>query len=304
MTKKMKGAALDSSPYGVFGDSKTMIKHQTLMQEYHELHKDVEATRNKLESMKGRKLTLSAEVRFLRQRYKYLLKSKSPDLPQERGKELTQCQYEQNQRKKSMKVPIAYKKEADRGNLPPVFKANQKGRVYMGQEASLKHTVYSFVPNLKEKQHTGKNAALINHTAISNVNPRGRSYKGKEDTHQSPMLVIDLNQQERIYSRNGAAMRNTASIFDLNNRETAFSGKQQAMLNRAPIFDLNQISIEEEELQDNSEPVRFEELKKGMINEDELGDLKLSGCRNVGESSNRAAAKRNISCQDPVALRV
>lgn len=51
--------------------------------------------------------------------------------------------------------------------------------------------------------------------------------------------------------------------------------------------------VEEEEYQDNCETVR----------QDKLSDLKLSLCRNVGDSSNRVV-KRKISWQDPVALRV
>lgn len=76
---------------------------------------------------------------------------------------------------------------------------------------------------------------------------------------------------------------------------------QNALL--AYSFILNSYQREEEELQNNYDPVRFEELKKGLINED-LGDMKISACRNVEDSSNRAA-KRKISWQDPVvALRV
>ncbi|KAI3827554.1 hypothetical protein L1987_01631 [Smallanthus sonchifolius] len=57
MTKKMK---LDS------------FKHQTLVQDYTELQQETEAARNNLMALKQKKLTLQAEVRFLRQRHRYL----------------------------------------------------------------------------------------------------------------------------------------------------------------------------------------------------------------------------------------
>ncbi|KAH7845922.1 hypothetical protein Vadar_007541 [Vaccinium darrowii] len=64
MSKKMKGVALDSSVYGQFDVSKAKFKHRTPIQDYQELHEEVDAMKNKLETMKLRKLTLLAEVRL------------------------------------------------------------------------------------------------------------------------------------------------------------------------------------------------------------------------------------------------
>lgn len=337
----MKGVALESSPYGVHGDAKTMIKHQTLLQEYHDLHEDVEASRKKLENMKQRKATLLVEVSFLRRRYKYLLRSKAGNLPQEQGKELEQPHDVKHKGKNSRKAVVPNKKEATPRTLPPVFKQDQKRhalppvfkpdqktntlpllfkpdqkkhalpplfkpdqkkrKTYKGPEASLSIVSSSSGQNHTEKQHSGKNATHSN--PIPYPKPKGRLYKVKEGGHQSPMPSIDLNQQERIYYGNGSAMGDPSPVFNLNHKDYAFSGKQPSVQNRAPVFDLNQISREEEELQENSEPLRFEELKKDLISEDQLNDLKLSVCRNLGDGSSRVP-KRKISWQDPVALRV
>ncbi|KVI11721.1 uncharacterized protein LOC112507869 [Cynara cardunculus var. scolymus] len=53
------------------------FRHQTLVQDYLQLQKETETARTKLEAMKLKKLTLQAQVRFLRRRHKFLLKNKS-----------------------------------------------------------------------------------------------------------------------------------------------------------------------------------------------------------------------------------
>lgn len=60
------------------------------------------------------------------------------------------------------------------------------------------------------------------------------------------------------------------------------------------------------ELQNNCEPLRMEEPKSFLIrggSDEQLNDVKLSICRNVGNGPNRAG-KRKISWQDQVALKV
>ncbi|CAN8273400.1 unnamed protein product [Cochlearia groenlandica] len=53
-------------------DPKISFKHQSLLQDYHELLKETEYKMKKLEMMKQKRFTLMAEVRFLRRRYKDL----------------------------------------------------------------------------------------------------------------------------------------------------------------------------------------------------------------------------------------
>lgn len=274
--------------YGSYGDAKAMSKLQNLRQDYQELQKEVDSSRNKLENMKQRKGTLRAEVRFLRRRYRQLMESKS--MTQERGKELVQQHNVEDHRKIIVKVKNPNKKEAALRGVPPVFKPN-KIRVYSGNDISLQNKSPSNDPSQKGKHHTGKNATRFNPTT-SRFNPKLRLYKGKEVApHQSPIAMIDLNKQEKEYNANGlAATKHTpASVLDLNENDA----KQPIDQSRAPIFDLNQRLVEEEEYQDNCE----------MARQDKLSDLKLSLCRNVGDNSNRVV-KRKISWQDPVALRV
>ncbi|KAF8097498.1 hypothetical protein N665_0286s0009 [Sinapis alba] len=53
-------------------DPRIRFKHQSLMQDYHELQKETEYKMRKLEMMKQKRSTLDAQVRFLRRRYKHL----------------------------------------------------------------------------------------------------------------------------------------------------------------------------------------------------------------------------------------
>ncbi|KAF8400508.1 hypothetical protein HHK36_013806 [Tetracentron sinense] len=79
MLKKMKKEAKDSSrSYVVDEEARTRFKHQSLFQDFVDLQKETVAMKKKLTRAKQKKLTLLAEVRFLRRRYKYLLKTQSP----------------------------------------------------------------------------------------------------------------------------------------------------------------------------------------------------------------------------------
>ncbi|KAL8149626.1 uncharacterized protein LOC141708852 [Apium graveolens] len=273
--------------YGSYGDAKTMSKIQSLSQDYQDLQKEVESSRNKLENMKQRKGTLRAELRFLRRRYRQLIGSKY--MTQQRGKELVQQHSLEEQRKIVVKVKNPSKKEAALRGVPPVFKPNRI-KLYSGNETSLQNTILNTDPIRKGKHHSGMNATRFNPTT-SKLNPKAL-YKGKEVApHQSPIAMIDLNKQEKADNANGlaATMHTPASVLDL----TESDANQPTDQSRAPVFDLNQRLVEEEEYQDNCE----------MERQDKLSDLKLSLCRNVGDSSNRVV-KRKISWQDPVALRV
>ncbi|XP_017248742.1 uncharacterized protein LOC108219747 [Daucus carota subsp. sativus] len=233
MSRKMKGVVLDSSSYGVHGFAK---KHQTLLQDYQDLTKDVEASRNKLENLKRRKMTLMAEVGFLRRRYKYLLKNKSQNLPQEREKEFEQPHNSKN----STGYPNFKGKQAavQKSNVAP--KPNQKRKVYGGHDNSFRSVNLNHLNH--EKQHTEKPATHIN--TIQTSKPRGRLYTTKEVTHQNPLPVFDLNQQEQMYYKNDVAVGNPSLIFNSYQKESPSSSvKQPPMQTRAPVFDLNQISV-------------------------------------------------------------
>lgn len=296
--KKMKGVALNPSSYGGFGDSKARIKHQTLLQDYQDLQKETEGMRTKLVTMKQRKLTLLAEVRFLRQRKKFLLKNKAAKPSQ--GREVVQPKIFGTQFKKTPKEKTSSRKQAKLRNVSTGFDVNQRERIsarrYPGPVVDV---------NQKNRIHNGKEATLRNTTQVFDLNQKQRSYGGKEASFRNPFPILDLNQNERLYSGKETGPRNSALAFDLNQMERTCVGKDDVVRSRAPIFDLNQISGEEE-LQDNSEPLRNEESKKFVMrggSDEQHNDLKLSVCRNVGSGPNRAG-KRKISWQDQVALKV
>ncbi|KAI3997913.1 hypothetical protein MKX01_036815 [Papaver californicum] len=84
LKRKMKGVPIESSssPFSYDEESRNRFnKHQSLIQDFNELEKETDAMKKKLHKDKQRKLTLLAEVRFLRRRYKFLMRSQSPNAP-------------------------------------------------------------------------------------------------------------------------------------------------------------------------------------------------------------------------------
>ncbi|KAJ0772758.1 hypothetical protein HanOQP8_Chr03g0091101 [Helianthus annuus] len=81
MSKKMKRVAFDLNHQ--YDSDRARFKHQTLVQDFIELQQETEAARNNLLALKQQKLTLQAEVRFLRQRHKFLLQNKSMTLQEQ-----------------------------------------------------------------------------------------------------------------------------------------------------------------------------------------------------------------------------
>ncbi|XP_077240752.1 uncharacterized protein LOC143881530 [Tasmannia lanceolata] len=78
MLKNMKRVSMSSYPsYPVNEEVKNRLKHQSLMQDFNVLQKETVAKKKQLQREKQKKLNLLAEVRFLRRRFKYLLKNPS-----------------------------------------------------------------------------------------------------------------------------------------------------------------------------------------------------------------------------------
>ncbi|XP_010912170.1 uncharacterized protein [Elaeis guineensis] len=77
--KKGKRVAMESSPsstsFLVGEQARAWFRHQSLLQDYEELLKETEAKRKQLQKAHQRKLKLVAEVKFLRKRYRCLLKN-------------------------------------------------------------------------------------------------------------------------------------------------------------------------------------------------------------------------------------
>lgn len=192
MSKKMKRMVMESSPHAVYEDAKSRFKHQSLLQDFHELQKETEAMKKKLQSVNQNKLTLLAEVRFLRRRYKYLLKNMAPKTPPE--PELKQPQNSATQLKNITR------------------EKNHSGK----QAAAMRNPAPVFGGNMKERIHKGKVAALPNPDPGYEVNQKTRGYSGKEAALRNPVPVFDLNQKDRVYSGKEAAGRNPVPFFDLN----------------------------------------------------------------------------------------
>ncbi|KAI3446730.1 hypothetical protein Pfo_003395 [Paulownia fortunei] len=301
MSKKSKGVVLDSTPpygVGVYEDAKARLKHQTLMQDYQELQKEVDVMRSKLEAGKQRKMMLAAEVRFLRRRYEYFVKTKTGNSSEK--KKLVQPPNLLKQTKHTMEFS---RKEASQRRLPAIPEPKPKKKHYIGKEVA--PHIASPVRQLRRKiLNGGKEATQHSLTLISDLNHKGRIDIRKKTLSRNPTPVLDLNQKERTHA-NDTALRITNVAFDLN-QDNSPSGKEMSLPGRAPIFDLNEISTGDEDFQSNVEAVKFEEVKKSLMrgpNDEVQSDLMLSVCRNAGEGPSRVG-KRKISWQDPVALRV
>ncbi|KAK6236944.1 hypothetical protein QQP08_027374 [Theobroma cacao] len=263
--KKLKGvaaavAAMEYSPYATYEDQRTRFKHQSLMQDFEDLHKETEAMRKKLQMMKEQKLTLLAEVRFLKRRHKFLMQNQSSNTP------------------------------APKNIVQP------------------QNLVIRSKSNMKEKKSTGKERTMQRLATGFDLNQKGKTYSEKETTFTHPSLMFDLNQNQQkiLNGKEVTLLRSSFPVLDLNQRERVYSGKEATARSMTPIFDLNQISREEEELQASDNSMRIEEFKKSSMRigaDEQHNDIKISACRNTGNGPNRVA-KRKITWQDPVALRV
>ncbi|KAJ6994068.1 uncharacterized protein [Populus alba] len=192
--KKMKAAvaAVDFSPpyAAMYEDPRIMLKHQSLMQDYDELYKETEAKKRKLQTMRQKKLTLMAEVRFLRRRYKYLTQNKSQKPPMEQN-----FVQPQNLVTASKKLKEKNSSGNNASLRPPVprFDLNQKGKVYIEREATLRNPAPIFDLNKKQKTHIGREVALLNST-IPDLNKKERTCSVKEATVQNNTPIFDLNE--------------------------------------------------------------------------------------------------------------
>ncbi|KAL2482863.1 uncharacterized protein Fot_44307 [Forsythia ovata] len=293
----MKGLSLDSKPFngvGLYRNAKSSFKHQALVKDYQELQKEADVIRNKLDASKQRKLMLAAEVRFLRRRYKWLLKMKT--LNSSQGQQLVQpnqTKYKEEQFFSRMRSTLH--------KLPSIPDAKPKRELSIGTEAALHNA--SLFNDLKCGQILGggKEASYRGSTLVSARKDIGGISRWKETLVQSTFPSFDLNQRERIYRVNDVGLRNSTVAFDLN-QNSDLSGKEACLPSPAPLFDLNEISTGDEDFLSNFEPSKFK-AKEGLIRvvNDEQNDLKLSMCRNAGEGSSRVG-KRKISWQDAFAL--
>lgn len=173
----MKGVAFDSLPHVSYEDARARFKHQTLLQDYLELEQETEAARNKLEAMKQKKQTLEAEVRFLRRRHKFLLKTKSTTPQQVKSHNLETTQF-----RKSKKENVHPKKAPTLRNLPPIHNLNQRGRVYTEKKNSN--------PSRPPSGDKNVNLHSVNLSPVTEFNRKESGFGGKE----ARVPIFDLNQ--------------------------------------------------------------------------------------------------------------
>ncbi|KAK8558966.1 hypothetical protein V6N13_098568 [Hibiscus sabdariffa] len=187
--KKMKvgAASMEYFPYAMYEDQRTRFKHQSLMKDFQDLHKETEAMTKKLQMLKERKSTLLAEVRFLKRRHKFLMQNRSSNTPAERIFAL----------------------------LPPQNTVIRKKST--GKEHSFQNLVTGFDLNQKGKAYSEKETTLILPSPMIDNQKQQKVFSEKEEvTLRSSLPALDLNQKERLYSGKEAAARSMAPVFDLN----------------------------------------------------------------------------------------
>ncbi|KAE8668547.1 hypothetical protein F3Y22_tig00112293pilonHSYRG00145 [Hibiscus syriacus] len=195
---KMKGvvAAIEYSPCAMYVDQRMRFKHQSLLQDFEDLHMETDAMRKKLQKMKERRLTLSAEVRFLR-RHKFLMQNRSSSI--EASWNFVQPPNTVVRSKSNVKEKNSTGRGSSLRRLAMSFGLSQKRKTYSEKEASFIHHSHMF--DLNQKQHkniNGKGDALLQRSSpILDLNQRERLYGGREATAQTMKPIFDLKQISR-----------------------------------------------------------------------------------------------------------
>ncbi|KAA8525626.1 hypothetical protein F0562_007492 [Nyssa sinensis] len=112
--------------HAVEEEARAKLKHQTLLQEFLELQKEFVLKKRKLQAEKKKRETLFAEVRFLRQRRRCLLKIEAPALEVE--KDYVQLQNSDIKRKALERERNWSDGEVALGNPYPVLASSSNSR--------------------------------------------------------------------------------------------------------------------------------------------------------------------------------
>ncbi|XP_023531576.1 uncharacterized protein LOC111793773 [Cucurbita pepo subsp. pepo] len=190
--KKMKGAA-SQHPSSVFDDSKIRFKHQTLLQDYHELEKETETAKRKLQMMKQKKMTLIAEVRFLRKRYEYLMKNQLPN-DHSNGNPVQQKQLNKQVANNTKKGKNGSRRRPALQPLPTISDINQKERINRRIDIPPQSSTLIPVLDLNQKAKTRKKANQQNSTPVFDLNQKERIYSGRDASERTITPFFDLNQ--------------------------------------------------------------------------------------------------------------
>uniref|UniRef100_A0A2P2LZW6 Uncharacterized protein n=1 Tax=Rhizophora mucronata TaxID=61149 RepID=A0A2P2LZW6_RHIMU len=152
---------------------------------------ETEAKSKKLQMMRQKRLTLLAEVRFLRRRYKYLKDNRAQKAPA----------------KQDIVQPQKLLSASRRGRMER--SRNQKDVVSQ-------QPVPRFYSNEKGKIHGERKGVLGNPALGSKLKQKHKPQIRKEASLRAKLLIPDLNQKERICIGKVATVRNNTPIFDLN----------------------------------------------------------------------------------------
>ncbi|KAG5080844.1 hypothetical protein JHK86_004909 [Glycine max] len=194
--KKMKGVVPMEPPYEVYQDQRARLRHQSLLQDYEDLHKETEAMRRKLQATKQKKFMLEDEVRFLRQRYNYLLKH--PILKPQPKQQVVKPQKLKIQAPIISKGKNYNKKEPNLRPHHPASHLNSNGRISNVADVPLKKTGHLFDLNLNARSSSKKDASInISGPPVLNLNHKERINSSKEATKKSVTPFFDLNQISR-----------------------------------------------------------------------------------------------------------
>lgn len=187
MSKKVRGDEFDSYPHGD-ANGRARFKHQTLVQDFLELQKETEAARTKLEAMKLKKLTLQAQVRFLRRRHKFLLKNKSST---QQGHTIVKPQFLETTRyRKSTNEKVYSKNEAALQNM------NRNGKSYAKKKNVLLGIPSHMLHGAMEDSLRRATQAYYSNQTVK-TNPSDVFDSSKETPVKTRPPTFDLNQISR-----------------------------------------------------------------------------------------------------------
>ncbi|XP_022946544.1 uncharacterized protein LOC111450577 [Cucurbita moschata] len=160
------------------------INHTGLLQDYAELHNETEATKEKLLILKQKKLTLLAEVRFLR--HKYELLKNHPETQPKLGFKLPQ----------NLKIRPPVSKKENRSQKREARNLNRRGGISDGTEATTRKARLVCDVNQKSRMCSKKEMNVLHYFPV--VSQKERVYRAHEvatNTNMTP--VFDLNQISR-----------------------------------------------------------------------------------------------------------
>ncbi|RDY11995.1 hypothetical protein CR513_03230, partial [Mucuna pruriens] len=190
----MKGAlSVESPPYAVYEDQRARLRHQSLLQDYEDLQEETNAMRMRLQAVKQKKLILSAEVRFLRRRYRYLIQNPSP-----KPKPKQDISHQQKLKVQATLIPKSKKYSRKESTLrPPTTHLNPKERISNGVETTVQKEVHMFDLNQNARSLSRKDPSFLNSAPVPDLNHKDRFHSGKEASKKSITPFFDLNQISR-----------------------------------------------------------------------------------------------------------